>query len=109
MKKYSLTMNDIQSEKELHSVRGFGSRQHVPDFTFNHDGKSYAIEVELSLKSKETLKKNAELNFMNYDTQIWVIRKKNSVLYNRLDELTTMYPNISISYIEEMTPNYDGS
>lgn len=105
MEKYHLSMSEITSEKELHSIRGFGSRQHVPDFTFQHDNKSYAIEVELSLKAKETLRKNVELNFMNYDSQIWLINKRNKALKSRLDELTTMYPNIVISYLEDVTPN----
>jgi len=105
MKKYQLSMTDITGEKELHSLRGFGSRQHVPDLTFTTANKSYAIEVELSLKAKETLKKNAELNFLNYDTQIWIIRKQNTTLRNRLGDLTTWYPNIEIEYVEELTPN----
>jgi len=109
MQKLKLNLNEIASEKELHSQKGFGSRQHFPDFTFELEGKSYAIEIELSLKAKETLRKNAELNFMNYDTQIWVIRKRNSLLKNRLGELIMSYPNIFIEYVEELTPNYDRS
>ena len=108
IQKLKLNLSEITSEKELHSQKGFGSRQHFPDFTFEFEGKSYAIEIELSLKAKETLRKNAELNFMNYDMQIWVIRKRNSLLRNRLGELITMYPNLDISYVEELTP-YDRS
>lgn len=105
MKRFQLSISDITGEKELHSLRGFGSRQHVPDLTFTYAQKTFAVEVELSLKAKETLRKNTELNFMNYDNQIWIIRKKNTTLLSRLGDLTTWYPNIQIEYLEELTPN----
>lgn len=107
MDKYHLDMNDITSEKELHSVNGFGSRKHVPDFIFSHKDKSYCVEVELSLKSKETIQKNAELNFMNYDVQLWVISKQNKKLKETLDKCLSRYPNIVIQYLDEVLKDVD--
>ncbi len=102
MNKYKLNMDDITTEKELHSKDGFGTRKHVADFIFNYNNKSYCVEVELSLKSKNTLEKNAELNFINYDNQFWVIHRSNKKLKSHIDECISKFPNIDILYLDEV-------
>ena len=51
-------LQEVISEKELHAKDGFSVRKHRPDFIFTKDGRSYCVEVELTLKSKERLEKN---------------------------------------------------
>jgi len=67
---------DMVTEKQLHSMDGFGVRKHRPDFVINREGKTYCIEIELSLKAKARLEAIIQDNFMKYDTQIWVVPDK---------------------------------
>ena len=55
MKQFELSPDDIKTDKQLHQDDGFGVRTHHPDFVFTKDKKTYCVEVELSLKSKERL------------------------------------------------------
>jgi len=102
LKKYSISLNDIITEKELHRKDGFSKRKHQPDFLFDYDGKRCAIEIELTVKNKDTLDKNVKLNYMNYDYQAWFIEKTNKKLIRNLDECKRKYDNMSIYYIEEL-------
>ena len=70
--KYGVSLDDMESERELHIKDGFGTRKHHPDFVFNHQDKKYAVELELTLKAKATLEKNVRDNYLSYDKQIWV-------------------------------------
>lgn len=98
------SIDSVTSEKELNRKKGFGDRRHQPDFIFNKDGKSYALEVELSIKSMERLEKNIKNNFMNYDHQIWVV-EKNSKIEKNIKMLTGKYGELSIFYLEEVRTN----
>jgi len=73
MLKENIRLEDIQTEKELHSLDGFSTRKHRPDFVFSMNGKSYCVEIELSLKAKNRLIKNIRDNFMEYDYQKWIV------------------------------------
>ena len=53
-----ISFQDIRTEKQLHSVDGFSNRKHRPDFTYSKDGKTFCVEVELSLKNKKRLEQN---------------------------------------------------
>jgi len=99
LSKYSITLDDITTEKELHRKDGFGNRNHQPDFIFYHNEKSCAVEIELTVKNKDALEKNVKSNYMNYDYQLWFIEKTNKKLNRNLDECTSKYDNIHISYL----------
>jgi len=71
--KYKLSLDDIKTEKELHSEDGFGTRKHVPDFVFKYNDKNVCVEVELTGKAKDKFLKNLKNNYLKYDNQIWVI------------------------------------
>lgn len=71
---------DIVTEKQLHSRDGFSYRKHHPDFIFTKDGKTYCVEVELSMKSQDKLYRNLKSNFILYDYQVWVIRRHRQVI-----------------------------
>ena len=75
-KKQGLSLDAVESEKELHIKDGFGTRKHQPDFVFIVNGKKYAVEVELALKAKERLEKNIRDNYMGYDGQYWITNDK---------------------------------
>ncbi|MCB6893880.1 MAG: replication-relaxation family protein [[Clostridium] scindens] len=102
MEKYHFSAEDIITEKELHMKDGFGISRHYPDFTFEKDSKTYAVEVELSLKPKERLEKNVRLNYLEYDYQIWVIQEDNKTLLKRLGECQQQYSNINILYLGKL-------
>ena len=70
-----IPLDDIRSERELHSMDGFGVRKHCPDFIFFKNDKKYCVEVELSLKSKGRLLENIKENFTNYDGQFYIVPK----------------------------------
>lgn len=97
IEKYNITINDILSEKDIHRNEGFSKRKHAPDFVYS----KYAFEIELSLKSKERIEKNIASNFLNYDKQIWMIRKSNKKIEKILLDNITKYPNLHILYLEE--------
>lgn len=89
------------TEKELHRKDGFGNRNHAPDFCIKNGESNIAVEIELSLKSKERLEKNIQLNFLNYDKQFWIIEKSNAKLYRNLEEIAIGYGNIEIRHLED--------
>jgi hypothetical protein len=93
---------DLKTEKQLHQEDGFGERTHHPDFVFTKDSKTYCVEVELSLKSKVRLNKNAKSNFINYDVQIWVVGENSPKLSRLLNEFKIQYPNIEITNTTEV-------
>lgn len=95
---FNLSMNDIKSEKELHRLDGFGNRKHYPDFIFQYGDKKIAVEIEISSKAKERLRKNVETNYLNYDYQFWIIKKGNQALVDTLQKFNDHYPNIKIEF-----------
>lgn len=101
IKRYNLSMSNIQSEKDLHTLDGFSSRRHHPDFVFEFDDKSYAVEIEITLKATERLENNVKNNFINFDEQIWIIEKNNNILNKRLINLKSKY-NLQLYYLEEL-------
>ena len=97
-----IPLKNIVAEKQLHSRDGFSNRKHQPDFVFKKGGKTYCVEVELSLKSRERLEKNLKSNFSAYDTQIWFIENLDTKLFYILNENKLQYPNIKIVDIEKV-------
>jgi len=106
MKYLDLSPSEVKTEKQLHQVNGFGMRTHHPDFIFTKDNKSYAVEVELSIKAKARLEKNIKANFLKYDIQVWITDEPSSPngakLTRILENYKMLYPNIKVSNIKEM-------
>ena len=98
--KYSLTLGDILSERELHIKGGFGTRKHQPDFVFAYENKQYAVEVELTPKAKASTERNVRDNYLNYDYQMWVT-SDNKVL-SMIESLSNEYSNIIIVRLEQI-------
>ena len=99
--KYSLTLSDIESERELHIKEGFGMRKHQPDFVFSYSEKKYAVEVELTPKAKARLEKNVQDNYLAYDNQIWIT--DDTKVLAMLQNLAGSYSNIEIIGLGEIT------
>ena len=97
-----IAFTQMQTEKQLHSLDGFGVRRHRPDFTITHQGKTYCVEVELSLKAKARLEGIIKANFMDYDHQIWIVPDKTCRIYQILMDNRRQYPNMSILGLEEV-------
>ena len=96
MKRDGLKLSDIVSDKEMQSKDGFNARKkHYPDFIFFSKGESYAVEVELSAKSKARLKNNIQNNFIEYDYQIWVVSKSDISIRKVIKDNMETYPNIT--------------
>ena len=98
----SVSYGDMTTEKQLHSMDGFGVRKHRPDFIIKRDGKSYCVEVELSLKAKTRLEGIIQDNFMKYDFQIWVVPDKACKIYQILKDNQSQYTNIHILELQEV-------
>ena len=98
---YQLKLSDIESERELHIKDGFGTRKHQPDFIFVHEGKTCAVEVELSPKSKANFEKNVQDNYLAYDKQIWITDDKKVLAM--LQSLFLSYTNIEILSLEDIS------
>ena len=101
----SVLYEDMITEKQLHSLDGFGVRKHRPDFIITRNGKAYCIEVELSLKAKARLEAIIEANFMEYDHQIWVVPDKSCKIYQILKDNQSQYTNIHILELQEVQKN----
>jgi len=97
---YGFSLADMESERELHIKDGFGTRKHHPDFVFDHQGKKYAVEVELTLKAKTNLEKNVRDNYLNYDRQIWVTGDKK--IMGILQNFSNEYANVEIKRLEDI-------
>ena len=100
--KQGIPFDDIVTEKELHMRDGFGLRKHKPDFIFTKGNQTICVEVELALKSKVRFLNIIKNNFMDYDTQIWVVPSHNSKIARILKENQTAYPNIDIVEVKEI-------
>ena len=100
--KYAIAFSDIKSEKQLHKQDGFAVRKHRPDFVFTKNSKSFCVEVELTLKSKERFTKNIIANFTEYHKQIWIVPDSETRIYTFLTEMSALYPNIKIIEIKEV-------
>ena len=92
----------IKSEKQLHSMDGFGTRKHRPDFVINVNGKTYCVEVELSLKAKSRLETIIQANFMDYDYQIWIVPDKTCKIFQILEDNRRQYTNMHILELQEV-------
>jgi len=92
--KYGFSLEEVESERELHIKDGFGNRKHHPDLVFIYEGKKYAVEIELTLKAKANLEKNIRGNYLNYDKQIWVT--DNNKIRELLNKFSNEYANIEI-------------
>jgi len=97
--KYNLLLSDFESERELHIKDGFGGRQHHPDFVFVKGGKTFAVEVELTLKSKMRLEKNIRDNYIKYDGQIWLTNNKK--IHSFLSKIADEYAGMQVMNLEE--------
>lgn len=95
-RKRGIVYSDITTEKQLHMLDGFSSRKHRPDFIFTQDGKTYCVEIELTLKSKKRFENNVKENFENYDGQFWVVPDVQSKICRGLKEMSGQYPDIEI-------------
>ena len=90
------------TEKQLHQQDGFGTRKHRPDFVITANGKTYCIEVELSLKAKSRLEQNILANFMAYDFQIWIVPDNQCKIYQILKDNQEKYPNMHVLELQEV-------
>jgi len=102
MHKESLLLNDITTEKQLHQLDGFGIRKHRPDFIYTKNNETNCVEVELSLKSKPRFESIIKDNFINYDTQFWIVEDTQSKIKNILIDNKTIYTNTEIINLEEV-------
>jgi len=100
IEKYKLPLNAVESEKELNIKYGFGAKKHHPDFVFSLDNNNYAVEIELSVKSKEQIEQNIRDNYMRFDCQIWIVDNKK--VFTIINNLTNEYSNIEIIRLEEV-------
>lgn len=102
MHKESLSLNDITTEKQLHQLDGFGMRKHRPDFIYNKNNETNCVEVELSLKSKPRFESIIKDNFLDYDTQFWIVPDTQSKIKQILADNQMIYANTEIINLEEV-------
>ena len=102
IKKHNISIDEIITERQLHSIDGFSVRKHHPDFVFNLDENKIAVEIELTLKAKDRFLKNIEDNFLNYDRQLWIIPKTEYQIKHILNEEKNKYTNIFLKFLEEV-------
>ena len=97
-----LKPDNFISDKELRRSDGFVTRQHKPDFVISDTSKKTAVEVELSIKTKQRLEANVRNNFLKYDRQLWVIEQSNNKIKANLQGLIPKYPNTEIIFVEDI-------
>ncbi len=103
MHKESLLLNDITTEKQLHQLDGFGMRKHRPDFIYTKNNATNCVEVEMTPKSKTRILNIIKDNFIDYDTQFWIVPESQSVIYNTIKNSQKFYTNIKIIHLTEIT------
>ena len=103
MHKENLSLQDITTEKQLHQLDGFGIRKHRPDFIFTKDELTYCVEVELTKKANNRLLNIIKDNFMDYDTQIWVVPDYQTAILHVLNDSQKYYTNIEIYSLQKIT------
>lgn len=101
--KKGLSLQSITTEKQLHQLDGFGVRKHRPDFIFTKDELTYCVEVELTKKAKNRLLNIIKDNFMEYDTQIWVVPNYQTGILQILNDSKRYYDNIKIYSLQKIT------
>lgn len=94
------TAKDIITEKEMHSLDGFGQRSHRPDFIYQLEGKKYAVEIEMSLKAKTRLEAIVKDNYLNYDGQLWIIPDRETKINKLLKNWQSSYDSMTILSLE---------
>ena len=104
MQKHNLRLENITTEKQLHSKDGFSSRKHCPDYIFTdtENNCTCCVEIELTAKAKNRLEKNIEENYLNYETQYWIVSKTGFKIRQMLKEFSEKYQNIKIIDLEEV-------
>lgn len=102
MYKENLSLQDITTEKQLHQLDGFGIRKHRPDFVFTKDELTYCVEVELTKKANNRLLNIIKDNFMEYDTQIWVVPDYQTAILNVLNDSQRYYTNIQVHSLQKI-------
>lgn len=103
MHKESLLLNDITTEKQLHQLDGFGMRKHRPDFIYTKNNETNCVEVEMTPKSKTRILNIIKDNFIDYDTQFWIVPESQSVIYNTIKNSQKFYNNVKIIHLTEIT------
>ena len=102
IQKMNFDWNDIITEKQLHQNDGFGNRKHCPDFIINKNGKTIAVEIELTEKSNFRFEANIKSNFLEYDKQLWIVPSNTTKIAKVLEAKKTSYPNIEILELSEV-------
>lgn len=102
MHKKGLSLQSITTEKQLHQLDGFGIRRHRPDFIFQQDNLTYCVEVEWSQKAKNRLLNIIKDNYMEYDTQIWIVPDSQSVILQILKDSKQYYDNIQARSLQKI-------
>lgn len=98
--KYHLNYDDFKSERQLRLE--YTKSKHYPDIVFTIDDKMYCVEIEFTLKNATLLERNIKENYVNYDNQIWVIKKEHTRLHKLFEKFEMEYPNIEIILWEEI-------
>ena len=102
MHKESLSLNDITTEKQLHQLDGFGMRKHRPDFIYTKNNETNCVEVEMTPKSKTRILNIIKDNFIDYDTQFWIVPDTQSKIRKILLDNKMIYANTEIINLEEV-------
>ena len=102
MHKENISLNDITTEKQLHQLDGFGMRKHRPDFIYTKNNETNCVEVEMSLKSKPRFESIIKDNFLDYDTQFWIVPDTQSKIKQILADNQMIYANTEIINLEEV-------
>jgi len=102
MQSMELTIEQIKTEKELQMREGFGNRKHRPDFVIENNGKTICVEVELSPKSKSRTEQILKDNYMQYDSQIWIVPNKKHKVATLLNEYINHFPNMKIIELKKI-------
>lgn len=103
MQKKGLSLQSITTEKQLHQFDGFGIRKHRPNFIFTKDELTHCVEVELTKKAKNRLLNIVKDNFMEYDTQIWVVPNYQTGILQILNDSQRYYDNMKVYSLQKIT------
>jgi hypothetical protein len=94
----NVSFSEMQTEREIRKKQGYGLPEHVPDIVIPTQG--ICVEVELTQKNYERLKKIMSDEYRKYDRVIYVVPNASGQLYRKIKNIANNYPAVEIIELE---------
>ncbi|AEE98005.1 hypothetical protein [Mahella australiensis] len=94
----NVSFSEMQTEREIRKKQGYELPEHVPDIVISAQG--ICVEVELTQKTDNRLKKIISDEYRKYDRVIYVVPNASGQLYRKIKNIANNYPTVEIIELE---------